>query len=248
MMKPLIVGNWKMNKTPKEAKAFASEIKERLHDVNDREVVICPPFVALPLVWEVIRESNIKLGAQNMHYELSGAYTGEISPLFLKEVGCQYVIIGHSERREYFKEDDSLLNKKLASALKLDLQPIFCVGEKREERERGETFKVIEKQVRKGLEGIEKITGLIIAYEPVWAIGTGKNATPAEASEVHKFIRELVNKIYSQNVQELKIIYGGSVTPENIDALMAEKEIDGVLVGGASLKGESFERIVRFIR
>jgi len=247
-MIPLIVGNWKMNKTPKEARDFASELKTRLADVKDREIVICPPFVALPFAGEVIKGSDIKLGAQNMHYELKGAYTGEISPLFLLEIGCQYVIIGHSERREHFKEDDTLLNRKLATALRVGLRPIFCVGEKREERERGETFKVIEEQLRKGLEGVERIEEATIAYEPVWAIGTRKNATPEEAGEVHNFIRELLSKIYDpKTAQGLRIIYGGSVTPDNIDSLMAQEGIDGVLVGGASLKGESFERIVKFI-
>ncbi len=245
---PLIAGNWKMNKTPKEAKALANELKERLVDIKDREILICPPFTSLAIVAEVIENSNIKLGAQNMHYELKGAYTGEISPEFLLEIGCQYVIIGHSERREHFKEDDELLNKKLKTALNTKLFPIFCVGEKLAERESGETFKVIESQIKRGLDGIkEGMERITIAYEPVWAIGTGKNATPEQAEEVHKFIRDLIKEKYGRDIaQNMRIIYGGSVTQENIDSLMAKEEIDGVLVGGASLAAESFERIVRF--
>lgn len=226
---------------------MVKDLKEGLAAVREREIVICPPFTSLSVVKEVIKNSNLKLGAQNMHYELKGAYTGEISPEFLKEIGCQYVIIGHSERRKYFREDDELINKKLKTALKIDLLPIFCVGEELKEREENKTFAVIENQVRRGLEGIEKVDQITIAYEPVWAIGTGKNATPEEASEVHNFIRELIGKIYQPEVaQGIRIIYGGSVTPENIDSLMAKKEINGVLVGGASLKADSFIRIVKF--
>ncbi len=246
-MIPLIVGNWKMNKTPREAKELAKEIKESLWDTEGREVVLCPPFTSLPVVSEIIKGSLLKLGAQNMHYELKGAYTGEISGEFLKEIGCQYVIIGHSERRKYFKEDDEFLNKKLKTALKIGLFPIFCVGEELKEREEKKTFAVIGNQIRKGLEGIEEVDRITIAYEPVWAIGTGKNATPEQASEVHSFIRELIAKLYNQEVaQKIRIIYGGSVTPENIDSLMAKEEIGGVLVGGASLKADSFVRIVKF--
>jgi len=247
---PLIAGNWKMNKTPKEARDLATELKERLRDVRDREILLLPPFTALPVVAEVIKDSNIQLGAQNMHYELKGAYTGEISPEFLLEIGCRYVLIGHSERREYFKEDDELINKKLLTALKTALLPIFCVGEKLAERESGKTFAIIENQIKRGLagikEGIQKIT---IAYEPVWAIGTGRNATPEEAAEVHSFIRALISDKYRRDIAgDMRIIYGGSVNPDNIDSLMAEEGIDGVLVGGASLKAESFERIVKYIK
>ncbi|MEO0102533.1 MAG: triose-phosphate isomerase [candidate division WOR-3 bacterium] len=246
-MIPLIVGNWKMNKTPKEAKELAQELKVRLADVRGREIVICPPFTSLPVVSEVIKDSNLKLGAQNMHYELKGAYTGEVSGEFLKEIGCQYVIIGHSERRKYFREDDELINKKLKTALKIGLLPIFCVGEELKEREENKTFTVIENQIRKGLEGIENIDRITIAYEPVWAIGTGKNATPEQAAEVHNFIRNLLSEIYNREViLKIRIIYGGSVTPDNIDSLMAKEEINGVLVGGASLKVDSFVQIIKF--
>ncbi len=245
---PLLVGNWKMNKTIAEAKELAQDLKEKLKGSKGREVVICPPFTALACVSEIIRNSNIKLGAQNMHYELKGAYTGEISPEFLLEIGCQYVLIGHSERREYFKEDDTFLNKKINTALKTGLSPIFCVGEKLSQREEGKTFSVIEGQIRTGLAGIKDgVERLTIAYEPVWAIGTGRNASPEQAAEVHNFIRKLTKEIYGEEIaQNLRIIYGGSVTPENIDGLMAKEEIEGVLVGGASLRAESFLRIINY--
>uniref|UniRef100_A0A7C6A9N7 Triosephosphate isomerase n=1 Tax=candidate division WOR-3 bacterium TaxID=2052148 RepID=A0A7C6A9N7_UNCW3 len=248
MRRRLIAGNWKMYKTPREAKELAEELKLSLGDVKDVDIVICPPFTALPTVAEVIKDSNIGLGAQNMHYELKGAFTGEISPEFLLELGCKYVILGHSERRQFFFESDELINKKLKTALKMNLLPIFCLGEKLTEREQGMTFAVIEKQLTNGLtsvkEGIEKI---IIAYEPVWAIGTGKNATPKQAGAVHAYIREWLAKNYNQTIaDEKRILYGGSVKPDNIDELMQESELDGALVGGASLEAKSFCRIVKF--
>lgn len=248
MRRKLIAGNWKMYKTPKQAKELAEQLKSGLADVKDVEIAIFPPFTALPVVAEVINQTNIGLGAQNMHYETKGAYTGEISPEFLLEIGCKYVLLGHSERRQYFNETDELINKKLISALKTNLFPIFCIGENLAERELGRTFDVIKHQLSNGLfkikDGIEKV---IIAYEPVWAIGTGKTATPKQATEVHSYIREWLKVNYNQTIAlEKQILYGGSVKPENIDELMAEKDLDGALVGGASLEAQSFIRIVKF--
>lgn len=250
MRKHLIAGNWKMYKTPKQAKELAEQLKSGLANVKDVEIVICPPFTALPIVFQVVKGSNIGLGAQNMHYETKGAFTGEISPEFLLELGCKYVISGHSERRQYFNETDELINKKLMTALKMNLNSIFCIGEKLAERESNKTFDLIKNQLALGLmkirEGIEKIT---IAYEPIWAIGTGKTATPEQAAEVHGFIRDWLKKNYNQTVaEEKRILYGGSVKPDNIDELMAKQDLDGALVGGASLDDQSFIRIVKFMK
>ena len=250
MRKHLIAGNWKMYKTPKQAKELAEELKSGLANVKDVDIVICPPFTALPTVAQVVRGSNIGLGAQNMHYETKGAFTGEISPEFLLELGCKYVILGHSERRQYFNETDELINKKLITALKINLYPIFCIGEKLSERESGKTFDIIKNQLALGLMKIrEGIDNIIIAYEPIWAIGTGKTATPKQAAEVHGFIRDWLKKDYNQTVaEEKRIVYGGSVKPDNVDELMAEQDIDGALVGGASLEEQSFIRLVKFIK
>ncbi|MEO0114861.1 MAG: triose-phosphate isomerase [candidate division WOR-3 bacterium] len=248
MRRRLIAGNWKMYKRPSEAKKLAEELRLALADVKEVDIAICPPFTALPVVAEVIKDSNIELGAQNMHYELNGAYTGEISPEFLLELGCKYVILGHSERRQYFFEDDALINKKLLTALKMNLSPIFCIGERLSERETGRTFDIVKNQLTQGLAGIkDQIEKVIIAYEPVWAIGTGKTATPKQASEVHSFIRDWLKNNYNPTLAEtIRILYGGSVKPDNIDELMAEEELDGALVGGASLEAKSFIRIVKF--
>jgi triosephosphate isomerase len=248
MRKPLIAGNWKMYKTPKQAKELAQQLKTGLADVKDVDSAICPPFTALPVVAEAIKGSNIGLGAQNMHYEAKGAFTGEISPEFILDLGCKYVILGHSERRQFFFETDELINKKLMTALKMNLYPIFCIGEKLAERESNKTFDVLKTQLANGLSGIkEGIEKVIIAYEPVWAIGTGKTATPKQATEVHGYIRDWLKKNYGQTIAEEKqILYGGSVKPDNIDELMAEKELDGALVGGASLEAQSFIRLVKF--
>jgi triosephosphate isomerase len=250
MRKHLIAGNWKMYKTPKQAKELAQELKTGLAAVKDVDIVICPPFTALPAVAEAIRGSNIGLGAQNMHYETKGAFTGEISPEFIIELGCKYVILGHSERRQYFNETDESINKKLVTALKMNLNSIFCIGEKLSERESGKTFDIIKNQLALGLmkirDGVEKIT---IAYEPIWAIGTGKTATPEQAAEVHGFIRDWLKRNYNQTVaEEKRILYGGSVKPDNIDELMAKQDLDGALVGGASLEEQSFIRLVKFIK
>ncbi len=229
-----------MNKDPVEARGLVQRLLELVGDVKDRDVIICPPFTSLSAVAEIIRNSRFKLGAQNMHWERNGAYTGEISGLFLKSLGCEYVIIGHSERRHIMGESDEMVNKKLKTALEIGLISIFCIGETEKEREEGRTEEVILHQLKEGLKDIaSEVHKIIFAYEPVWAIGTGKTATPQQASEVHRFIRSQFNK-------PVTILYGGSVNAGNIDSLMAEKEIDGVLVGGASLKPEEFARIIRF--
>ncbi|MCX8015342.1 MAG: triose-phosphate isomerase [candidate division WOR-3 bacterium] len=245
---PLIAGNWKMHKTSKEACAFAELLKQAILP-KDVEMLICPPFTALSDVKKVINGTPIKLGAQNMHWETKGPFTGEISGEFLLDLGCEYVILGHSERRQLFYETDEIINKKIHTAVKLKIKPIFCVGELLSEREANKTFDVIKRQVEHGLKNIEHIDIITIAYEPVWAIGTGRNATPKQASEVHRFIRTLIKDKYGEKTaNELRILYGGSVNPENIDALMSEDEIDGVLIGGASLKIDSFLRIINFKR
>jgi triosephosphate isomerase len=245
---PLIVGNWKMNRTPAEARILAEELARRLRDAVSVEIVVCPPFTDLTLVAVALRDSNILLGAQNMHYEKSGAYTGEISPVFLKELGCSYVILGHSERRQLFGETDDLVNRKLRAALQHGLSPIVCVGETSAVHEAGRTRDVIEAQFNGSIRPVLKDCGtLTIAYEPIWAIGTGNTARPEQAAELHGFIRGLVARAAGPEfAQGLRIIYGGSATPENIDRLMQESEIDGVLVGGASLNPDSFARICRF--
>jgi len=249
MRKVLIAGNWKMYTDIEEAEALANELCKVFKNKNKVKVVICPPFTNLVAVNMVIKGSQIELGAQNMHYEDQGAFTGEISPLMLKNAGCKYVIIGHSERREYFKENNELLNKKVKTALKYQLIPIFCVGEKLEEREADSTFDVIKKQLIEGLAGItdKELEKVVVAYEPVWAIGTGKTATPEQAEEVHKFIREQLAKISDKKVAEnISILYGGSVKPDNVTLIMDKPNIDGALVGGASLKADSFLKIVNY--
>jgi len=249
MRKPIIAGNWKMNKTIGEAINLVKTLKDRLADVTGVEIIVAPPFTALFAVSEVIKGSNIKLAAQDMYWEKSGAFTGEVSPLMLKDAGCEYVIIGHSERRQYFSETNESVNNKVKAAHQYSLKPIVCVGERLEERESGTTSDVIKDHVTNGLKGLteEQILNTVIAYEPVWAIGTGKTATPEQAQEVHKFIRNLLTEMYSSSVAEKIIIqYGGSVKPDNIAQLMAEPDIDGGLIGGASLDADSFMKIVKF--
>jgi triosephosphate isomerase len=238
-----------MNKTPSEAQLFANTLVNALAGFNSFDIYIAPVFVALDRVREVVSLSNIKLAAQNMYYEDSGAFTGEVSPKMLKELGVQAVIIGHSERRRIFGETDELINKKIKKALAEGLTPIFCIGETLEERQKGLTFCVLEKQVREGLYGInaEEVKRVVIAYEPVWAIGTGVVATPEQAQEAHEFVRSLLAKIYSDEVaQSVTILYGGSVTPENFFGLFVKPDIDGALVGGASLK-ESFVELAKIM-
>jgi triosephosphate isomerase len=244
----VIAGNWKMYKTDKEAYKLASSLRDRLKDVDSIKVVLCPPYTALSSVKEGILGSNILLGAQNMHWEDEGAFTGEISPRMLLSLGCSYVILGHSERKMYFDETNEIINKKLKKALDIGLTPIVCVGEKLEQREAGETENVVENHIKGAFEGLsqEQAEKVVIAYEPVWAIGTGKTATPKQANDVHRFIREKLKGLYSRDVSEKKIIlYGGSVKPDNSNDLLSQVDIDGALVGGASLKPESFEKIVR---
>ncbi|MBL7068775.1 MAG: triose-phosphate isomerase [Candidatus Omnitrophica bacterium] len=251
MRRYIIAGNWKMNKTVGEAIELANGLKRELYDVTGLDIVICPPFTALSEVSEVVTGSNIYLGAQDFFWEEKGAYTGEVSSLMLKDTGCKYVIIGHSERRKYFGETNETVNKKLNTALKTGLLPIVCVGERLEEREGHKTFDVVKDHVENSLKGISKedILRVTVAYEPVWAIGTGKTATPEQAEEVHKFIREIFIKMYGEETASLlRIQYGGSVTPDNIEGLMAKENIDGALVGGASLKVESFSSIVKGVK
>jgi triosephosphate isomerase len=250
MRKTIIAGNWKMYKTIKEAIELANGIKREFFKLDNPnvDVVLCPPFTALSEVCEVISDSDIRLGGQDLFWQEEGAFTGEISIKLLKDAGCGFVIIGHSERRQYFAETNESVNKKLKSALSGGLTPIVCVGETLKEREAGLTFKVLEDHVTNGLEGIgeEDITKIVIAYEPVWAIGTGKTATPEQAEEAQKYIRNLLKSIYNKDVAEnLRIQYGGSVKPENISELMKQPDIDGALVGGASLSVESFSAIIK---
>ena len=246
---PFIAGNWKMNKTVGEALDLIRQLKASLSNIEGVEVAVAPPFTALYAISQELKGSFIRLAAQNLFYEEKGAFTGEISPLMLKEIGCQYVIIGHSERRQFFGETDEIVNRRIKAALGQGVKPIFCMGEILKEREEGKAFSVIEKQVEGGLRGIgeEEVKDIVIAYEPVWAIGTGKTATPGQAEEVHRFIRKRLERFYSREMAEgIRIQYGGSVTPENIKGLMSQENIDGALVGGASLKSETFSKIVRF--
>jgi triosephosphate isomerase (TIM) len=247
--RPLIAGNWKMYKTPDEAAQTARQLIERVGKVSEVDIMIAPTFAALGAVFAAIQNGPVELGAQNLFWEDEGAYTGEISAPMLKSVGCSYCIIGHSERRQYFGETDETVNKKIRAALGADLKPVFCVGETESERESGQTFSVLDKQVEKGLEKLvsDQLNSLIIAYEPVWAIGTGKTATDEQAQEVHEFIRGLVKKDFGNALSDsIRILYGGSVKPANISSLMSMPDIDGALVGGASLDAETFSRIVKY--
>ncbi|HRY30760.1 MAG TPA: triose-phosphate isomerase [Elusimicrobiota bacterium] len=247
--RPLIAGNWKMHKTVAESVELVQKLRESLSSVADRDILVAPPFTVLAVVAEVLKGSQITVGAQNMNDNVQGAFTGEVSGALLKDVGCSHVILGHSERRQYYGETDALVNKKLKLALDVGLTPIVCVGELLREREEGKTFTVIEKQVKESLGGLAPIQAnkVVVAYEPVWAIGTGKTATPAQAQEVHSFIRKWIERLYGEPVASaVRILYGGSVKPDNMDSLMAEADIDGGLVGGASLKAEDFTRIVRY--
>jgi triosephosphate isomerase len=248
MRKPLIAGNWKMYKTINEAIELTTGIKRELLDFVDADIVVCPTFTCLNSVYEVIMDTVIRLGAQNLFWEKEGAYTGEISPIMLKDCGCEYVIIGHSERRKYFSETDQSVNKKIKAALEVGLIPIVCVGETLEEREAEKTIEVVENQLKGCFAELkdEDMLKLVIAYEPVWAIGTGKTATPQQAQEVHKFIRNWLAENFTSDVaSSLRILYGGSVKPSNIKELMQEEDIDGALVGGASLEDKSFVEIVK---
>ncbi|RKY88595.1 triose-phosphate isomerase [candidate division KSB1 bacterium] len=250
MRKKLVAGNWKMNMNVDESRMLAEDILKKLGDFNEADVVLCPPFTSIETVHKIVEDSIIEVGAQNLYYEKSGAFTGEISADMLVSAGCKYVILGHSERREYFNETDKIINKKIKTALESELIPVLCIGEKLKQREQGITDKVIRNQFDGCLNGIflEKPDDLIIAYEPVWAIGTGKNATPEQAEEVHILIRGLVSKKYTTEIAEnLRILYGGSVKPENARSLFSMNDIDGGLIGGASLKADSFVSIIKSI-
>jgi triosephosphate isomerase len=247
--RPLIAGNWKMHATRAATTALLEGIKLAAAGARDREVVVAPPYTALETAARVLAGSAIGLAGQNLHWEPKGAYTGEIAGEMLKDAGCTYVIIGHSERRQYFGETNETVRQKIEAALRVDLKPIVCIGETLREREGGNTLPVIERQVRDGLAGFSRdvVRGLVIAYEPVWAIGTGRTATPEQAQEVHAAIRSLARELAGETGGEaVRILYGGSVKADNIDSLMSQPDIDGALVGGASLEAESFSRIIAF--
>lgn len=251
MRRPIIAGNWKMYKTSSEAVELVKQLTALVSDVQSVEIAVCPPFTALQSVADVLvfQETNIKLGAQNMHWEEWGAYTGEVSPMMLKELNLKYVIVGHSERRGLFGEGDEVVNKKVAAAFAHGLVPIMCVGETLEQRENGMTQEVVQRQVFEGLKELstDNAKQMVIAYEPIWAIGTGKSSTAQDANDVIRHIRALVGSQFGPDVaMQVRIQYGGSVKPDNISEFMAEPDIDGALVGGASLEAESFAQIVKF--
>ena len=248
MRKIIVAGNWKMNKTASEAKAFFEEFKPLVADVKNAEIIIGAPFTALETATRETKGSNIKIAAENMNAKESGAYTGEVSPLMLKDLGVEYVILGHSERREYYGETNEIINEKVKSALAHDLKPILCIGEKLEEREAGTTNDVVKTQITGGLKDVTaaEMANVVLAYEPVWAIGTGKTATPEQAQEVHAFIRGLLTDLYGKEVAEnVTVQYGGSMNDANAADLIAQTDIDGGLVGGASLIPEKFAVIIK---
>ena len=248
-MKPLIAGNWKMHTTINEGADLILKLRERVKGVDSVDIVVAPPFTSLHHLSHLVADSPIKLAAQDLHWEANGAFTGEVSAPMLASVGCTYVIIGHSERRQLFKETDETVNRKVMAALKAGLKPIVCVGETLEEREAGKTLQRVRAQMKGALAGLSggAVRDIAIAYEPIWAIGTGKTASPQEAEEVHNALRELLFELFNlDQAKDVRIIYGGSVKPDNIDSLMAQPNIDGALVGGASLKAEDFARIVNF--
>ncbi|MDD5069226.1 MAG: triose-phosphate isomerase [Candidatus Omnitrophica bacterium] len=248
MRKSLIAGNWKMHKTINEAVQLVTAIKRELADYKGADIVVCPVYTALASTFDVLMDTDIVLGAQNLFWETQGAFTGEISPVMIKDAGCEYVIIGHSERRKYFNETEETVNKRLKAALAVGLIPIVCVGETLEERESDKTESVVKSQLEGGFKGLQSIDVLdvVIAYEPVWAIGTGKTATPEQAQNVHNFIRQWVKQNFCEDTADkMRIIYGGSVKPDNAKDLMSQDDIDGALVGGAALDVGSFCSIVK---
>ena len=250
MRTPIIVGNWKLNKTVREAAALVTSLQTLVADVTDVEIVVAPVFTGLSAVAQALAAGDIRLAAQDVFWEDSGAFTGEVSPGMLKDVGCDYVIIGHSERRQYFSETNENVNRKAKAAHTHGLIPIICAGESLEEREAGKTGAVVKDHVLNGIVGLsaDQITSTVIAYEPVWAIGTGHNATPDQAQEVHALIRSLLSEIYSPDVaSQVRIQYGGSVKPDNAAALIAQPDVDGALVGTASWEAESFAQIVKVV-
>lgn len=246
---PLLAGNWKMHNTLRESVNLVQGLWQEIKEVMDREVAVCPPFTALAVVAKALEETRIKLGAQNLFWEEKGAFTGEISPLMLKDTGCTYVIIGHSERRKYFAESDAQVNRKVKTALKYGLLPIICLGETLEQRQAGEAQTVVQNQITADLAELtaSEAEKIVVAYEPIWAIGTGMNDTPESSNELIGFLRQTIAGLTDYSTaQKIRILYGGSVKPDNIDAYMAAPEIDGALVGGASLTPESFSRIVKY--
>lgn len=249
MRKKIIAGNWKMNNNISESKDLISKLIAALNNETiNCGVIICPPFTSLTEADSLIKDSVVKLGAQNMYFEENGAFTGEISASMIKSTGCEYVILGHSERRTIFGESDATINKKIITALKHDLKPIFCCGETLKEREKNVTKDIIKRQILEGLKNLtaENMKNIIVAYEPVWAIGTGKTASPAQAQEVHEFIRSLIRENFSSEIADNIVIqYGGSVKPDNASELLSQKDIDGALVGGACLKADSFMAIIK---
>jgi triosephosphate isomerase len=248
MRTPLVIGNWKMHGTQSMARELAQAVRDGLKRPRGVEVVVCPPYTALPAAAEVLKGAAVALGAQNCHWEAQGAFTGEISPAMLAELGCRWVLLGHSERRHVFRETDEEINRKMTGALRHGMAPVLCVGETEEERRQGLTFTVVEGQLRAGWAGLssEDLARCVLAYEPVWAIGTGVNATPAQAAEVHRYLRGLVSEVASKELaQSVRILYGGSVKADNAQALTQEPDIDGVLVGGASLQAQSFITIAK---
>ncbi|GHT45613.1 triosephosphate isomerase [Endomicrobiia bacterium] len=248
MRKPLMAGNWKMNKTISEAVSVVKALKSAVADISDVEILLCPSFTALYAVNNEVKGSNINTGAQNLFWETKGAFTGEVSPAMVKDIGCSYVLVGHSERRQYFGETNETVNKRTRAALAIDLIPVVCVGETLAERESNITFQIIEKQIKEGLANLtpKHASLTVIAYEPVWAIGTGKTATPDQAQEVHAFVRTIYAQMYKEAADKARILYGGSVNPGNVSELMKQPDIDGVLVGGASLEAESFVKLVKY--
>lgn len=245
---PLIAGNWKMHKTAADARELARAVKEGAANLTDRQVAMAPPFTALAAVAEEIKGSRLILAAQNVHWEQKGAFTGEISVPMLEDAGCGMVIIGHSERRQYFGETDATVNRRLRAVLASRLQPIVCIGETLEQRESGKHHTVVQQQLAGGLDGLTRpgLLRIILAYEPVWAIGTGRTASPEIAQEMHSMIRGWLSEKFGDEAQEVRILYGGSVKPDNIDDLMRQPDIDGALVGGACLEPDSFLRIIHF--
>ena len=244
---PFIAGNWKMHKTVAEAVKYVKEFRGMVKDIEDVEIVVAPTFTAVHSAAEAARNSNVGVAAQNLHWEREGAFTGEVSGAMVREAGAEYVIIGHSERRTLFGESDAIVNRKLAAAFAYGLTPIVCIGETLDQRERNETFDVLDRQIKEGFDGVtaQQVGLLVIAYEPVWAIGTGRNATPAQAAEAHGHIRRRVRQWFGSDAAEAcHVIYGGSVKPDNIRELVAQPDVDGALVGGASLELRSFFDIV----
>ncbi len=238
-----MAANWKMNKTIAETREFLRDFVPAVKNVSDVDIIIAPPFTSLAHAGEALKGTNVQLASQDMFWEEKGAFTGEVSASMLLDAGCSHVIIGHSERRQYFHEDDAVINRKIKAAKKAGLGVIFCCGESLAEREANKTFDVIGREVEKGLEGVDA-ENLVVAYEPIWAIGTGKTASPEQAQEVHAFIRNSLRKLYGSAAEDIRILYGGSVTPENVEVLMACPDVNGGLVGGASLKPDSFAKLV----